>query len=84
MSDLTLTDDIALFGNTGEQYQRATDEFAARGAKAGLPINVKTTKTMHVKNKHENINMDVLGSEQQENVADFTYLGSTPSYNGSH
>ena len=49
----------------------------------GVPfINVKKTKVMHVKNKPEDINVNILGSEPLENVTDFTYLGSTLSYNG--
>ena len=44
---------------------------------------MKKTKVMHVKNKPEDINVNILGSEPLENVTDFTYLGSTLSYNGS-
>ena len=36
-----------------------------------------------MKNKPEDINVNILGSKPLENVTDFTYLGSTLSYNGS-
>ena len=83
LSDLAFADDIALLDNTEEMLQKATDEVASKGAKAGLIINVKKTKVMHVNNTPEDINVNILGSEPLENVTDFTYLGSTLSYNGS-
>ena len=36
---------------------------------------------MHVRNTPDDINVNILGSEQLENVTDFRYLGSTLSYN---
>ena len=63
--------------------QKATDEVAGKGAKAGLIINVKTTKVMHMNNSPEDINVNILDREPLEKVTDFTYLGSTFSYNGS-
>ena len=74
LSDLAFADDIALMDNTEETFQKATDEFAARGARAGLYINVKKTKVMHVKDKPEDINVDILGSEPLDNVTDLTYI----------
>ena len=41
LSDFAFADDIALLDNTEEKLQMATDEVAARGAKAGLITNVK-------------------------------------------
>ena len=38
-----LSYDKALLNNTEEKLQKATDEVAAKGAKAGLIINVKKT-----------------------------------------
>ena len=83
LSDLAFADDIALMDNTEETFQKATDEFAARGARAGLYINVKKTKVMHVKDKPEDINVDILGSEPLDNVTDLTYIWSRLSFNES-
>ena len=49
LSDLVFADDITLLYNTEEKLQKATDEVPARCVKAGLLINVKHTKVMHVK-----------------------------------
>ena len=38
---------------------------------------------MLVKNKLEDINVNIMGSEPLENVTDFTYNGSRLLYNGS-
>ena len=83
LSNLAFADDIALLDNTEKNLQKATDKVAAKGAKARLIINVAKTKVMHVKNTPEDINVNIMGSEPLENVTDFTYLGSTLSFNGS-
>ena len=64
LSDLAFADDIALLNNTEEKLQNATDEVATRGAKGGLPINVKKKyfKVTHVKNKPEETNVNILGN----------------------
>ena len=74
--NFAFADTIALLKNTEENLPKATDEVAAKCAKAGLIINVKITTVMH--ETPEDINEKILGSRRTAQASMLTKSHDVP------
>ena len=82
LEDLDYADDIALLSKNTRHMQQKANGLNENAKKAGLHINMKKTKVMHLNltEPHPQIRID---GEELEAVDDFTYLGSNISAENS-
>ena len=82
LEDLDYADDIALWSTNARHLQQKGNVLNENAKKAGLHINMKKTKVMHLNltEPHPQIMID---GEELEAVDDFTYLGSNISAENS-
>ena len=82
LEDLDYADDIALLSTNARHLQQKANVLNENAKKAGLHINLKKTKVMHLNltEPHPQIMID---GEELEAVDDFTYLGSNISAENS-
>ena len=73
LSDLALADNIALLDDTVYLLQKAANEVAERGSKAGLIISAKKTKVMTIDQHPNDIVIKIQQCTPLENVKSFTY-----------
>ena len=78
LEDLNYADDIALLSTNARHLQQKANVLNENAKKAGLHINMKKTKVMHLNltEPHPQIMID---GEELEAVDDFTYLGNNIS-----
>ncbi|EPB69589.1 reverse transcriptase [Ancylostoma ceylanicum] len=81
LTDLDYADDIALLAESDSKLQEATSSLNQEATKVGLRISAEKSKVMKIGIEHTPININV-GTTQLENFTNFTYLGSTVSYDG--
>ncbi|KIH59884.1 hypothetical protein ANCDUO_09874 [Ancylostoma duodenale] len=74
-------DDIALLAESNGKLQEATTSLNREAKKIGLRISSEKSKVMKIGTAHAPINIDV-GDFHLENIARFTYLGSTVACDG--
>ena len=82
ITDLRYADDTALLANDITSMKRILHRVDMEGRKAGLLLNAKKTKVMHINGKDvpQSIKVD---STSLEYVNQFKYLGSIKEYDGS-
>jgi hypothetical protein len=80
LEDLDYADDVCLLSHSHRDVQNTVMYFQKEARKAGLQINVDTTKELRVNEK--TITPVVLGTKNIESVQRFTHLGGHVSRDG--
>ena len=84
ISNLRYADDTALLADNLPSMKRVLNRVDVAGRKAGLKLNAKKTKVMHVIGERTLSNNDIkIDGVPLEVVDDFKYLGSFKAKNGS-
>ena len=84
ITDLRYADDTALLADNPTSMRRILHKVDMAGRTAGLKLNAKKTKVMHVKRSNSrNENVLKVDNTPLENVESFKYLGSIKTHDGS-
>ena len=83
ITDLRYADDTALVSDNPTSMRRIVHKVDMAGRKAGLKLNAKKTKVMHIKRNNREKHTFKVDNLPLENVEHFKYLGSIKSHNSS-
>ncbi|GFR89585.1 RNA-directed DNA polymerase from mobile element jockey-like, partial [Elysia marginata] len=83
ITNLRYVDDTALLSDNFTSMKKILHRVNNAGQQAGLLLNAKKTKVMHIPASKESSNVEPIHRTSLENVENFKYLGSIKTSDGT-